>query len=147
MGCGRNYNNIDKEICKMKLIVPTFVILPRKTKEDKKYQLNYNALRNINRFTLGALKNQFYDDFKPSIDKFPCSLLGSQVRLIYTITAANKRKFDIANILSVVDKFVCDCLVKDDIITEDNWQYLTSVVYQFGGVTGERTCTLEIIEL
>lgn len=125
--------------------VPTSVTLPRKTKADKVYQLNYNALRNINRFTLGSLKNQFYDDFKPHIDR--TSYLDKQIRLIYTITAANKRKFDIANILSVVDKFACDCLVKEDIISEDNWQYLTSVVYQFGGVTGERICTLEIIEL
>ena len=132
------------------MTVPTSVILPRKTKEDKKYQLNYNALRNINRFTLGALKNQFYDDFISDISKARSScdtFLGKQVRLIYTITAANQRKFDIANILSVVDKFACDCLVKEGIISEDNWQFLTSVVYEFGGVTGERTCTLEIVKL
>ena len=134
------------------MTVPTFVILPRKTKADKKYQLNYNALRNIHRFTLGALKNQFYEDFKPSINKAKLHYdwqrtKGKQVRLIYTITAANQRKFVIANILSVVDKFACDCLVKEDIISEDNCQYLTSVVYDFGGVTGERICTLEIIIL
>ncbi len=134
----------------MKLTVPTFVILSGPRKGDVKYQLNYNALRNINRFTLGDLKNQFYEDLKPSIDsikKYGYTFLGEQVRLIYTITAANQRKFDIANILSVVDKFACDCLVKEGIISEDNWQYLTSVVYQFGGVTGERICTLEIVEL
>ena len=136
----------------MRMTVPTFVILPRKTKADKKYQLNYNALRNINRFTLGSLKNQFYEDFMPHITQAMLGydwqrIKGKQVRLIYTITAANKRKFDIANILSVVDKFACDCLVKEGIISEDNWQYLTSVVYDFGGVTGERICTLEIIIL
>ena len=133
----------------MKMTVPTSVILPRKTKADKKYQLNYNALRNINRFTLGSLKNQFYEDFKPLDNAIgqKRSYLNKQVRLIYSITSANYRKFDIANILSVVDKFACDCLVKDKIISEDNWQYLTSVVYQFGGVTGERICTLEIVEL
>ncbi len=134
------------------MTVPTFVILPRKTKAGKKYQLNYNELRNINRFTLGDLKNKFYEDFKPAIAKAKLHydwqrIKGKQVRLIYTITAANKRKFDIANILSVVDKFACDCLVKEGIISEDNWQYLTSVVYDFGGVTGERICTLEIIIL
>ena len=136
----------------MIMTVPTFVILSGPRKGDVKYQLNYNELRNINRFTLGTLKNQFYKDFVPYIQKsmfrhdwarFP----GSQVRLIYTITSANQRKFDIANILSVVDKFACDCLVKEGVLSEDNWKYLTSVVYQFGGVTGERTCSLEIIKL
>ena len=136
----------------MKMTVPTSVILSGPRKGDVKYQLNYNALRNINRFTLGDLKNQFYEDFVPSITKAKTHydwqrIKGKQVRLIYTITAANQRKFDIANILSVVDKFACDCLVKEDIISEDNWQFLTSVVYEFGGVTGERTCTLEIIIL
>ena len=136
----------------MRMTVPTFVILPRKTKADKKYQLNYNALRNINRLTLGSLKNQFYEDFMPHITQAMLGydwqrIKGKQVRLIYTITSANQRKFDIANILSVVDKFACDCLVKEGIISEDNWQYLTSVVYDFGGVTGERICTLEIIIL
>ena len=133
----------------MRITVPTFVILSGPRKGDVKYPLNYNALRNINRFTLGAIKNKFYEDFKPELygilDRWPFKLNDNYTfELIYTITSANKRKFDIANILSVVDKFACDCLVKEGLMPEDNWANLTTIIYKFGGVTGERICTLDI---
>jgi len=121
----------------MRIMVPTFVILSGPRKGDVKYPLNYNALRNINRFTLGAIKNKFYEDFKPELygilDRWPFKLNDNYTfELIYTITSANKRKFDIANILSVVDKFACDCLVKEGLMPEDNWANLTTIIYKFG---------------
>ena len=144
------------------LDVPTFVMLPKKTKDDEKVILNFNTYRNMNRFKLGHVKNVFYDQFKPEMDRVKAvynMMMKSRVnyykeqfatdyeqefKLRYTITAANKRKFDIANMCTIIDKFTCDCLVKDGFMPEDNWGYLTEVTYAFGGVTGERTCKLEI---
>jgi hypothetical protein len=69
---------------------------------------------------------------------------SNELKFTYTITSANQRKFDVANMLSVIDKFTCDALVKWGFLPDDNWQYLKEVVYKFGGVTGERVCTLEV---
>jgi len=144
------------------LDVPTFVMIPKKTKDDEKVILNFNTYRNMNRFKLGHVKNVFYDQFKPEMDRvsieYNLTLMSKvnfykrvfntdfkpEFKLRYTITAANKRKFDIANMCTIIDKFTCDCLVKDGFMPEDNWEYLTEVTYAFGGVTGERTCKLEI---
>ena len=144
------------------LNVPTFVMLPKKTKDDEKVILNLNTTRNMDRFKLGNVKNTFYDQFKPEMDRvkpefdldmqsrvkmykklFDCDF-EPEFKLRYTITAANKRKFDIANMLSIIDKFACDCLVKDGFMPDDNWEYLTEVTYAFGGLAKERTCKLEL---
>ena len=144
------------------LNVPTFVMLPKKTKADEKVILNLNTTRNMDRFKLGKVKNIFYDQFKPEMDRvkveYNLKLLSKvhfykkvfktdfqpEFKLRYTITAANKRKFDIANMLSIIDKFACDCLVKDGFMPDDNWEYLTEVTYAFGGLAKERTCKLEL---
>jgi len=141
------------------LNVPTFVMLPKKTKSDEKVILNFNSYRNMNRFKLGHVKNNFYDQFKPEMNRVwpDFNRMYRRARYLsvkpndpilfkftYTITSANQRKFDIANMLSIIDKFACDCLVKDGFLEDDNWAHLTEVVYKFGGVTKERTCKLEI---
>jgi hypothetical protein len=137
-------------------------MLPKKTKADEKVILNFNTTRNMDRFKLGNVKNTFYDQFKPEMDRvkvehdldmqsrvkmykklFDCDF-QPEFKLRYTITAANKRKFDIANMLSIIDKFACDCLVKDGFMPDDNWEYLTEVTYAFGGLAKERTCKLEL---
>lgn len=132
------------------LEVPTFVMLSKKTMADEKVILNFNTYRNMNRFKLGHVKNAFYDQFKPEMDRIKWEykkLIEVKVKyyhntfnfdfvpefkLIYTITSANQRKFDIANMLSIIDKFACDCLVKDGFMEDDNWEYLGEVVYKFG---------------
>ena len=144
------------------LNVPTFVMIPKKTKADEKVILNLNTTRNMNRFKLGNVKNEFYNQFKPEMDRVRVEYnlkLQSKVnfykrvfkvdyepefKLRYTITAANKRKFDISNMCSIIDKFACDCLVKYGFMPDDNWEYLTEVTYAFGGMAKERTCKLEL---
>jgi hypothetical protein len=130
----------------MILRVPTYVILPRKTKADKKIQLNLNVYRNLSYIINNQCKAAFHKAFKPEIDKHKQKFTNSKLRFTYTITAANKRKFDISNVLSIVDKFACDSLVKEGVLPDDNWEHLVSVNYRFAGVTGCRVCTLQIEE-
>jgi len=136
----------------MKINVPTFTILPRVKVKDKVLQCNLNVYRNTHHRTLAAWKIKFAEDLQPELDRwkkefgylltFDKSLF--KMRLVYTITAANKRKFDINNFVSIIDKFTSDCLVKNGFMKDDDFNNLTSVEARFGGITGERTCTLEI---
>ncbi len=128
----------------MTLQVPTFVILPRKTKADKKIHLNLNIYRNMNYILNNQCKVAFHEAFKPEMDKYKQCFISEKLKFTYTITAANKRKFDISNMLSVIDKFACDALVKEGFMPDDNWEHLVEVSYRFGGITGERTCELHI---
>ena len=136
----------------MTLNVPTFVILPRKTKADKKIHLNLNTYRNMNHILNNQCKKAFYEAFRPELLRWKSEygyLLDYdksmfKMKLRYTITAANKRKFDVCNILSIVDKYASDCLVAEGFIPDDNWEYLSGAEYSFGGITGERDCKLDI---
>ncbi len=132
---------------KILLNVPTFIIIPRKTKADKKVILNLNSYRNMCYILNNQCKDLFYKAFKSEMDNNKREFTGNKLKFTYTITAANKRKFDIANMLSIIDKFTCDALVKDGFLPDDNWEYLKEVNYKFGGVTGERVCTLLIEEV
>ena len=91
-------------------------------------------------------KKAFHQAFKPELDKHKHRFKDCKLRFIYTISSANKRKFDISNVLSIVDKFACDSLVKEGFLPDDNWEHLVSVTYKFAGVTGCRVCTLQIEE-
>lgn len=136
----------------MILRVPTEIYLKKKTKDDEKIILNFNSYRNMNRFKLGHVKNEFNRIFMPEVERWKSEfgyLLNYdksmfKIKLRYTITAANQRKFDVANILSIVDKFACDCLVKGGIMQDDNWEFMSGVEFSFGGVTGKRECELKI---
>ena len=140
----------------MTLQVPTFVVLPRKTKADKIIQCNLNEYRNLNFRVLSAAKNAFYDAFKPEMQRVKpefdnwIELIRAhrdedlKFRLNYVITAKNKRKFDIANFLPIIQKYADDCLVKEGFFEDDNFNFITEVVYRFGGITGERQCFLDI---
>lgn len=138
------------------LNVPTFVILPRKTKADKKVNCNLNEYRNLNFRVLSAAKNAFYDAFEPEMKRIKpefdnyIELLKAHrkgeltFRLSYCITAKDKRKFDIANFLPIIQKYADDCLVKYGYFRDDDWSVITEVNYNFGGVTGSRDCFLHI---
>lgn len=141
----------------MFLSVPTFITLKRKTKADKIVQCNLNDYRNLHHRILNDAKKEFYLKFKPEMNRVKPAFdswikdlnkmyWGADLRfkLTYTITGKDKRKFDIANLLCVIEKYADDCLVKDGFFKDDNWQYIDEVVYKFGGVTGKRECILEI---
>ena len=56
------------------------------------------------------------------------------VELIYTIYRPNKRKVDISNIGSIVDKFVADGLVLAGILPDDNVNFVKKTSYIDGGI-------------
>lgn len=106
--------------------IPTFIILERKTKKDKKVYLNLNTYRNTKYIVLNQWKTVFSKMLKPELKKVAPALHkmrtdfpGSKYKLTYTITSKNLRKFDISNFLTVIDKFTCDVLVNEGYIPEE----------------------------
>jgi len=139
-----------ENIIKMK--IPTFVLLPRKTKADVKWQCSMNVYRNAN-FRIIAQAKIIYKEFilaeleaaKKEYDNLCNGRIPVEYKLTYIMTTPSKRRWDLANYGAVVGKFAEDCLVDYGIMKDDSWEYLTSVTYKFGGITkGERTCMLEI---
>jgi hypothetical protein len=108
-------------------------MLPRKTKEDKKVMLNLNVYRNLNHFVLNDIKTLFQPKYFDTEHKCYQSAIIS-----YGVFKIGARKFDTMNIVSVVDKFFCDWLVKNEWLPDDNCD-----IIKLGEIHGHRNCLEE----
>ena len=107
------------------------------SKSGKYYNLNLNNYRNWHYRTSNNLKQRFKDIILKGLKSFN-EELADVVRITYTLYVNDNRKKDLANVLAVVDKFLCDALIVAGVIPDDNYNHLVEVVYSFGGkVEGE----------
>lgn len=95
----------------------------------RKFILNLNNYRNTHYQALGVAKKKYKDFIWYTL---PDIKYNNPVRLTYTIYP--KRKCDIANVGSIVDKFACDALVEKGIISDDDFDHVVEVSYRFGGL-------------
>ena len=139
----------------MKLTLPLSVLIPRKTKEDKKVILNMNVYRNLHHMTNNqakALFKEYMDRTLPRIVRCGEGFLDVGLvypyRFTYTLFQQSGRATDVANVLSIVDKFTCDALVELGVLPDDNHKIVKEVVYRYGGVDKENPrAELEITSL
>jgi Holliday junction resolvase RusA-like endonuclease len=93
--------------------------------------LNLNEYRNTHFQTLNNLKKRFKGRMEGQIRELP---ILNRIEIHYTLYPASKRLCDVANILSVVDKFFCDALSELGKIEDDNYLFIPRVSYSFGQV-------------
>jgi hypothetical protein len=120
--------------------LPLFVMLPRVRTQDKKMMLNMNIYRNLN-FMVNNQMKQIFEPIKGNIFK------AEKIKISYFVEKKMRRLFDTKNITTVVDKFFCDWLVKNECIPDDNFMHVC-----YGGEDGTMGCitdrviaTVEII--
>ena len=110
----------------MKFICPTFVMLPRKTKADKKFSLNLNIYRNTHHSVLNQAKQIFNEQLKSQLQGLS---LEYPISITFQYFKPSKRISDKANVISIVEKFFCDSLVKWGAIPDDNDNYILYQMY------------------
>lgn len=100
--------------------------------KNKKFILNLNNYRNTHYQSLNKSKVNYSEEVK--------SILGdiqetfNEIKLKYTYYPKDKRKRDISNICSIVDKYFCDALVDLGVIPDDNFEHVKEVTYKFGEI-------------
>jgi hypothetical protein len=120
----------------MKLILPLRVILPRKKVADKKFSLNLNVFRNAKYFTVNDAKKAYVDAVRASVagrtlpHRPPLSFT-------YIVFPHTRRRMDLGNVLSIVQKFTEDALVELGLLTDDSYDIIRRVEYGFGQVDSE----------
>jgi Holliday junction resolvase RusA-like endonuclease len=126
----------------MKLRLPLCVHFPRARDKDKPFYLNLNIYRNAHFRVLNnakiLYKEQVYGAVLESGLRPNTFKLTPPLRMVYTLFAATKRDVDVANVLSVVDKFTSDALVELGFIEDDNYRIIREVVYRFGMIDRDR---------
>ena len=125
----------------MILILPLEVYYSK----NKKFILNLNNYRNAHYRILSASKKIYTEDLLERIKDLP--KFSDVVSLEYVYYAKSKRRLDVSNPCSIIDKFTCDALVKAEIIEDDSSKQIKKVVYRFGGVDKDNPrCVLTIEE-
>lgn len=99
---------------------------------NKKYYLNLNVYRNLNRYLLGELKHEF--EFTMTVLYPQTNFSADKIRIKYKVTANSKRLRDLNNAWVIVDKFFCDWLVHRRVIKDDTVEQVFYDAPEFCGV-------------
>lgn len=104
-------------------------------KKRKKYYLNLNNYRNRHFIVSNNLKKLFKETIQKQIINI--KPIKWQIKLVFTYYARSKLVGDLENHCIVIDKFLQDALVENNIIPEDNCNIITEVIYIFWGIDKE----------
>lgn len=107
--------------------LPIYLISPSKIK--KTWSINLNVYRNTNSMVLGNYKKLFHLEVAPLIKELP---LMNKITLDYVLYPKSTREIDIANVLTIVDKFFCDVLVSEGKIPNDSFKYIKKITFSYG---------------
>jgi len=117
-------------------------VLERTRKKDGKefwFSLNLNAYTQIavQTFRRNAVKQKYQGEIAQVLSLIP-RLTASKIELTYEIWMPTKRRVDLMNVGSIVDKFVSDALVHAGVIMDDNIDVIPEVHFKYAGVDKER---------
>ena len=111
--------------------------------KNKKFILNLNNYRNAHYRVLANAKKLYSENLQASFkDLEPFT---EPVVLKYTYYARSKRRIDVSNPCSIIDKFTCDALVKAGVLEDDSSKQIKKVIYKYGGIDKNNPrCELKI---
>ena len=118
-----------KSVNKIKLDLPLYVFV---SKVRKKW-LTLNSYRNWHYKVSNNCKKKFKEDIKHLMN----FNLKGQVRIDYEYYAPDKRKRDLMNVISVIDKFFQDAMVEGGCIEADDVSIVIEVNSKFMGIDRE----------
>jgi Holliday junction resolvase RusA-like endonuclease len=101
-------------------------------KKKRKYFLNLNLYRNNHMHVNNNIKREYARIAHGVLPNWKTPM--ENIEIEYTLYLPDKRKRDISNVLSVVDKAFCDSLTTHGLIPDDNYQHLKKVTYMYGGM-------------
>jgi len=114
-----------------KILSPLFVMLPRKTKADKKLMLNLNVYRNTHYQTLNNAKVVYKELMEPQVSLMP---YFERIEVSFTLYPKTKRRTDLGNVCSIHEKFFMDSLVELGKLPDDDYTHHVMTVYELGEV-------------
>jgi len=109
------------------------VICPLKVNVSKRrhFILNLNGYRNAHYRTLSASKSAFFEAMKSQVKELPG---WHRVSVRFTMFPQTKRRMDISNTCSIIDKYLMDVVVALGKLPDDDYRHVIKVSYHYGGV-------------
>lgn len=110
----------------MIITCPLFVMVGR-----KRVALNLGVYRNLHHQVNAKAKINFKQEVFNQVARLP--KMGV-IDIEYTLFVKDKRRMDVANVCSIVDKYFSDVLVMAGKIDDDDYDHVRKVSYAFGGI-------------
>lgn len=104
-----------------KIISPLSVMLPRRTKEDKRVSLNMNTYRNLHHRTNNDAKKAYH---KLMGEQLIGLKITTPVEITYQVFKGSLRRMDKMNVVSVVSKYLLDSITEYGCWEDDNDIYV-----------------------
>ncbi len=104
-----------------KIISPLHVIIPRKTKKDRRIALNMNVYRNLHHSVNGQAKKLYLELIREQLEGLH---IQTPVEITYKVFKPTKRILDKMNVVSVVSKFLLDAITELGCWQDDNDLYI-----------------------
>lgn len=125
---------------KLSFILPLHVDIPRSRSKDRRVYLNLNVYRNLHHMVNNIVKSMFAPIF---IEGFT---VCQRIRVSYTVKKKRARKYDLMNVISIVDKYFLDWLVDNEYIPDDNIDHV-----EYGSITAmyghDSDCCVAVVEI
>lgn len=126
-------SEINSELMRIRL--PLYVEIPKKTKKNERFYLNQNKFRNCHHFTMNKAKHLYKGIIASK--SLPERTLEGKLVFTYILYPKSKRRMDLTNSLSAIQKFADDALVELGVIPDDDYKTVAKVEYEFGGIDKE----------
>lgn len=126
----------------MKIKLP----FPKITQKKKSNNLTLNIYRNAYYRDLSKAKKEYQQFLALKLRPFR-KLKFSKIKIIYIMYSKTKRRRDLANFCSVVDKFFQDSLVSLNIIDDDCQDVVQEVAFKKGSYCDEDYFEVTIEEI
>ena len=101
--------------------IPTFVMLPRKTKADKKVSLNLNIYRNLHHAIESQCKKEFFKSLESVLTGV---VLQTPIEVEFVYHKPTKRISDKSNVYAIASKYMFDALTGYGCIEDDNDNFI-----------------------
>ena len=103
------------------IISPLYVMLPIKSKPDKRVSLNMNTYRNLHHRTSNDAKRKYTEIVKEQLQGL---IIQTPVEVTYKVYKASNRRLDKMNVVSIVSKFLLDAITDYGCWEDDNDKYV-----------------------
>jgi len=114
---------------------------------NKHFILNLNNYRNTHYHILNKAKQNYYLIIK-SILRGVERKKYNKISIVYTLYPKTARMTDLDNVISIVQKFFQDALVKEGFIEDDNYNFIPENIQRIGTIDKNNPrVEIEILEI
>lgn len=99
--------------------------------------MNLNNYRNVHFTALNTSKKNYKKEVMKAFIGVIQPLQLTSFEINYVLFAPDRKTRDLANVLSVVDKYACDALVELHVLKDDSVDYLKRITFDYGGIDKE----------